>query len=772
MANHYELIYTSVPRGLRAGSQGFCTVATTANMPTGLIGPLESLSAYRHIDAAVRPVNFSHVRMKVAGRNIDVISRVGDAGADYTGRTNKIAHHIVVDAADRPPGGPAALLLESDLTLDAWNRDPGELPPLASLPQVDSHPRVAQRWAAMTGDAGWAGHVAAQLVGGGPTIWLVYRPDQNAELLAMIDESLSILSPSQRWDATFATYCGDVGPGVTVRLRCVLAGSPEAASAAAHGSIDLASGSLGSPPDSPYVDAARRGVAVETLLARDSVSTSTAATTTNAAANATTNVTAPDTDDSFTLQPLPPPTAGVRPPHRNNAVPPALGVPKTSRSWLLPVTAVVLLLVLTGAGGAFWVINEQRQNDSLKQLTQQSENASNSAAKSAQDRGQIQDDDGTEAEPTIAAEEQPMDVEDHNPPESTEPSPEMLEQARAQLASIEKAKNSIIETAKNSIIETAKKLWKTLEELQAKQADLKTELDGLNAEYHTLDVYLYLSGSGNNTSLRVEMRCELANKTLSECTVKLADVDEDYGRLIGDEHRVIPNQQLYLVRDNDSLVFKLKPGGGDAEFTNLALELVEASKPVISQFDKIKESVTALSKTGISSDLDASAEQRAPHNVFQLVQRLGESLPEFNHKQIMESLEKSTNEIMDKVTLKGDAVDSKEQKNLSDSKQDFKTRLDKELKGVPTQISETNTAKPMIRSVAEQLQRYLGNRDEAHEKLKQLLDEKLIDFEDTLIFSKNSDLGEFNLLSSGSKEEVERFELVFIPKFHYKRPPQ
>jgi hypothetical protein len=44
-----ELHYTSVPRGLRPGSRGFCIVAVTAQMPGALAERLEALSSYQPV---------------------------------------------------------------------------------------------------------------------------------------------------------------------------------------------------------------------------------------------------------------------------------------------------------------------------------------------------------------------------------------------------------------------------------------------------------------------------------------------------------------------------------------------------------------------------------------------------------------------------------------------------------------------------------------------------------------------------------------------------
>ena len=63
-----ELHYTSVPRGLKPGTRGFCTVASTPACPAALVERLESLSGYQpvfppHDPAAARnPLIFLHLK--------------------------------------------------------------------------------------------------------------------------------------------------------------------------------------------------------------------------------------------------------------------------------------------------------------------------------------------------------------------------------------------------------------------------------------------------------------------------------------------------------------------------------------------------------------------------------------------------------------------------------------------------------------------------------------------------------------------------------------
>jgi hypothetical protein len=132
-----ELLYTSAPQGLKQGSRGFCTVLSTVGMPLNLATKLESLSGYRHLypsgtpDASKNPVGFSHLRFMVGGRHVSVLSRISDYGLDYSQRTNKLAHHIIVDAP-LPACGPAALLAEPGVMRDHWDGQCVNLPKMGS----------------------------------------------------------------------------------------------------------------------------------------------------------------------------------------------------------------------------------------------------------------------------------------------------------------------------------------------------------------------------------------------------------------------------------------------------------------------------------------------------------------------------------------------------------------------------------------------------------------------------------------------------------------
>src|SRR5258705_8949922 len=93
-----QLIYTSAPRGVIAGRSGHCTVARSAAMRDALMLQLEKLSYYQHLSLSGgrdRPI-FAYRIVDIRGSRFHVLSRIQDAGLDFTGRTNFIAHHLVL----------------------------------------------------------------------------------------------------------------------------------------------------------------------------------------------------------------------------------------------------------------------------------------------------------------------------------------------------------------------------------------------------------------------------------------------------------------------------------------------------------------------------------------------------------------------------------------------------------------------------------------------------------------------------------------------------
>jgi hypothetical protein len=223
-----ELVYTSVPKGLAVGSSGFCTVAYTEGMPQPLILTCESLSTYRHLfppgdrREALNPVLFSHTLVTRMDKPFSVLSRVAAYGADYSGRTNKLAHHMVFSPDQRVVQGPAAILQTPGLMRTEWKQEPAILPSSPRL-QAEEEPTTyrAVAWEKLTGWAGWAGVLAgAFLEQPRRPVYMIFNAGM--ELLPLIAEAIALLPPLQRWQVTFNTYCTALPQSSECLWRCCL----------------------------------------------------------------------------------------------------------------------------------------------------------------------------------------------------------------------------------------------------------------------------------------------------------------------------------------------------------------------------------------------------------------------------------------------------------------------------------------------------------------------------------------------------------------------
>ncbi len=261
-----ELLYTSAQSGLKPGSHGFCTVVSSAGMARNLAERLESLSGYRHAfplhspHADQNPIAFSHVQVKVGGKNFHVLSRIADAGQDYTGRSNKIAHHVALSDSELIPCGPAVILQQPEFCETQWDGQTRTLP-AGRVPRMAGRSTgVCQAWQRVAGDAGWAGWVAEKLQqSGGRPVFVLF--ETGTDTLALADEVLRLLPQKDLWKTTFSTYVTALPAGVDCQLRFVFSDSQEAAGIRRHPHqivVDLA-GTPGRADGGELVTAARTG---------------------------------------------------------------------------------------------------------------------------------------------------------------------------------------------------------------------------------------------------------------------------------------------------------------------------------------------------------------------------------------------------------------------------------------------------------------------------------------------------------------------------------
>lgn len=359
----FELINTSAEKGLKPGSRGFCTVAMTNGMPAHCVQLCEAFSNYTHVydlnsgNYEQNPVAWSHYRLKAGGKFFSMVSRVSAHPRDYTGRTNKIAHHLLLEnpvETERFAGGPEGLL-HNPFFQPLWEGSPTYLPekppPREELP---AEPFKAVNWLQM----GLPAELAAKMAnmwgqGNSPTFVLIYDHETDSTPAGIIQDLLKLLPPARRWEIGFSTYYTSHPLAAENHIRACFAGT-EAAQRASRipGAVilNLAKGELkgGEGLPSPPAD----------LL--------------SAAQNGTPPKWAQKTEPISEGQPRPKPAAKLRPgampplppkspapsgrkivkfvPGKRRTVQPGLTPPKRQQNqipWIILGSAVVLVLLIS-----------------------------------------------------------------------------------------------------------------------------------------------------------------------------------------------------------------------------------------------------------------------------------------------------------------------------------------------------------------------------------------------------------------------------------------
>ncbi|MDR0611741.1 MAG: hypothetical protein LBG58_16670 [Planctomycetaceae bacterium] len=261
-----ELISTSLPKCLN-GNPGFGVAAQTVGMAPNVAQAAAALSGYTHLFPAgnsSNPVAYIHIIRNLGGQRRHFVSRVADAGNDYSGRTNRIGHHWIIEEPDdvqKLPCGPAAICAHSSLFQTSYTNKAQELPRGKQIANVPVKADVCKVWQQITGDTGWAAAVAEHIEKGLP-VSIVYAPG-SVDLAILLQEMFALLSPQIRWRTSFSTYFmkSQETPSDRIQIKCIVKGSeaePFARTVPNTLLLNLTQ-PLGTAPFGKYTETARNG---------------------------------------------------------------------------------------------------------------------------------------------------------------------------------------------------------------------------------------------------------------------------------------------------------------------------------------------------------------------------------------------------------------------------------------------------------------------------------------------------------------------------------
>lgn len=205
----YQLVYTSAAKLLDAGRSGFGTVARSKAISPLVVSALERVSQFSNLRGNDRTRTiFVHRRIVAANNRFHLLSRICDAGADYTGRTQHIAHHLLVTrdevARAAARGLTPADVLRQFAWLDRWDGAARFFSAADDVP-LEMFQALGQRaargeWARVTGNPALARTLAWD---GAPRTGVLLVP-RGAEPLALMAEALHEFG-SQCWSRSFTT---------------------------------------------------------------------------------------------------------------------------------------------------------------------------------------------------------------------------------------------------------------------------------------------------------------------------------------------------------------------------------------------------------------------------------------------------------------------------------------------------------------------------------------------------------------------------------------
>ena len=190
----FELMHTSVPRDLD-GQSGFGVAAMTRDLPRPLRDALVAWSDGSELDASADRA-ISYAICQVGGAAWPVLTCVTRCGVDWSGRANRVAHHLVLEPGDRCIDGPIALARAF--------RFASEVPEvgLRSPPML---PRIQSRVDALCGvDPAWLELVADRLSTAEAATVSVRLP-RGLDPLALLAAVTARIEPGRRWAVQWST---------------------------------------------------------------------------------------------------------------------------------------------------------------------------------------------------------------------------------------------------------------------------------------------------------------------------------------------------------------------------------------------------------------------------------------------------------------------------------------------------------------------------------------------------------------------------------------
>lgn len=206
----HQLVYTSAPKLLEAGRSGFGTVARSKAIPPLAVGVIERFSQFANLRGTDRTrFIFTHRRVTAGNNRFHLLTRIRDAGSDYTGRTNHIAHHLFIPVEEvaraEAAGITPADVMRQFAWLERWDGPARFLDPSdeVAIPSFRPLCRESRRatWIATTGHPS---HARVLAWDGAPRTGVLVVPEAS-DVLGLLGEALAEFG-RHSWSRSFTTW--------------------------------------------------------------------------------------------------------------------------------------------------------------------------------------------------------------------------------------------------------------------------------------------------------------------------------------------------------------------------------------------------------------------------------------------------------------------------------------------------------------------------------------------------------------------------------------
>lgn len=205
----FQLVYTSAAKLLDAGRSGYGTVARSKSITPLVVSAIERVSQFANQRGLDRHrVIHVHRRITAGSNRFHVLTRIVDAGADYTGRTNHLAHHLVISQEEAARAAARDItpadVLQQFPWLGRWDDsarffDSSEDVVLENF-KPDGKDSKRQSWTSVTRNPA---HARLLSFDGAPRTGVLIVPE-GVDSLALLAEALSEFGP-QSWSRSFTT---------------------------------------------------------------------------------------------------------------------------------------------------------------------------------------------------------------------------------------------------------------------------------------------------------------------------------------------------------------------------------------------------------------------------------------------------------------------------------------------------------------------------------------------------------------------------------------